>query len=192
MKIEIRETGENEREEQNKKIEREMKKKMKKKTDYNLNNKDTIKKVNAVIKQTENRKGLWRTKHNIADMKMRKYCAKNNIANTDGGWVNKKYARTKSYFQNKIENGDFRISDSIQLKQPEEIKIKDHRAIILYEKATGKCDAYNAEIEKINGEIIAKIIAGRRKIEVRVRKEKIEDEEIIKIALQNRAEIYVI
>lgn len=73
-------------------------------------------------------------------------------------------------------------------EKDKKMTIKNKQAVILYDGEN--YDAYEAEIEKTNDKIILKIPCGRGKLKVKVRREKIEDEEIIKIALLNKAEIY--
>lgn len=157
---------------------------------YNLNNKEMVKAINETIKNEINRKGLWRTKNQNTDIKYRKYCENCNGINTDGGWKNKVYSVGKSQIQRRIENGELK-PNWCEVKR-KEIKIITHEAVILYDKDTGNCDAYECEIEKYKGEIIAKIIYGRRKLKVKVHHETIDNEMIIGVALENKARIYVI
>lgn len=157
---------------------------------YNLNNKEMVKVVNETMKNEINRKGLWRTKNQSEDIKYRKYCKEYGGINTDGGWKNKVYSVGKSQIQRRIENGELAPNwNETKRKEP---KIITEEAVILYDKDTGKCDAYRCEIEKYNGETIAKIIYGRRKLKVKVHHETIDNETIISVALQNKASIYVI
>lgn len=166
------------------------------KTDYNLKNKETVKFVNGVIHQTNNKKGLMRDKNQQRDVKYNEYCERYNrdntikTYNTQGSWKNKRYCSTKSRWQKEIEeqmaNGTYRK----ETKKP--VKIETHQAVILYDKDAECADAYNAEIENINGEITIKIINGRKKIKVKAHRESIDNEEILKLALEYRAEIYVI
>ena len=157
---------------------------------YNLNNKEMVKVVNKIFKNEINRKGLWRTKNQNTDIKYRKYCETSDGINTYGGWKNKVYSVGKSQIQRRIENGE--LAPNWNETKRKEIKIITHEAVILYDKDTGNCDAYECEIEKYKGEIIAKIIYGRRKLKVKVHHETIDNEMIIGVALQNKANIYII
>lgn len=157
---------------------------------YNLNNKEMVKAVNKIFQNEINRKGLWRTKNQNTDIKYRKYCETCDGTNTDGGWKNKVYSVGKSQIQRRIENGE--LAPNWNETKRKETKIITHEAVILYDKETGNCDAYECEIEKYKGEIIAKIIYGRRKLKVKVHHETINNEIIIGVALQNKANIYII
>lgn len=157
---------------------------------YNLNNKEMVKAVNKIFQNEINRKCLWRTKNQNEDIKFRKYCETCDGINTYGGWKNKVYSVGKSQIQRRIENGE--LNPNWNETKRKEIKIITHEAVILYDKDTGNCDAYECEIEKYKGEIIAKIIYGRRKLKVKVHHETINNEMIIGVALQNKAHIYVI
>lgn len=163
---------------------------MRNKITYKLKDPKTAKRVNSVISKEKNRKGLWRDKNEIRDKKYREYCERCGAANTQGSWKNKVYASTKSRWQREEEE------KGTQKEKKNSVTIKTHTAIILYDKESGACDAYNAEIERKNDGVeeqtIAKIISGRRKIRVKVHKEKIENEKLLEIALKNRAEIYII
>lgn len=153
---------------------------------FDLKNKNNTKRINNVIKKEVNKRDLWRTKESIKNKKLNEYCKENNSHNTNGGWKNKRYCSTKSQWQRELEN-----------KEPEKvkkIKVKmiTREAVILYEKETGKADVYEADVEKMDGEIIVKIINGRKKIGVKVHEEIIDNEELLELALKYRASIYVI
>lgn len=165
-------------------------KKVKNKTDYSLKKHETIKRVNDVISKEKNRKGLWKTKNEIQNEKYNAYCKENGIQNTSGGWKNRKWCSTKSQWQWKIED---EISQGTYKEDKKPVvKIKTHEAVILYDEETGNCDAYEAEVEKINDDITVKIPYGKKKLRIKVYKGEIDNEEIIGIALENMAQIYII
>lgn len=157
---------------------------------YNIKNKDMVKAVNDTMKKEVNRRGLWRTRNQNTDIRYRKYCETCDGINTYGGWKNKVYSVGKSQIQRRIENRELAPNWNETKRKP--VKIKTREAVILYDKDTGNCDAYEADVEKMGEEITVKIIYGRRKLNVRAHYEPIENEEITKIALQNRAYIYII
>ena len=114
---------------------------------YNLNNKYMVKAVNKIFQNEINRKGLWRTKNQYKDIKYRKYCESCDGINTDGGWKNKVYSVGKSQIQRRIENGELNSNWNENKLKP--VKIITHEAVILYDKDTGNCDAYEADVEKM-------------------------------------------
>lgn len=163
----------------------------KNKITYNLHNKDTKDRVNKAIKREKERDGLWKTKQQITDKKYNDYCKATNTKNTNGGWKNKVYGATKSEWQRKWETEYEKMARKYKDKK-KEITIKTHEAVILYDKENDAADAYNAEVEKKNGEIVVKIIYGRRKLKVKAHEEEIESEKLLELALKHRASIYII
>lgn len=170
-----------------------------KKIKYNIHDKVIVEKVNNVIKRERNREGINRNKNQITDIKYNEYCKKHNreseikTHNTDGGWMNRKLCGTKSQWAWKME--DKRYRDKYKDDKRKEEKIKTHECVILYDEFSGNYDAYEAEIEKTNGEIMVKIINGRRKIYVschRVNYYEINERELIEVALKKGVKIYAI
>ena len=157
---------------------------------YKLKNPNTVKKINEVIKKEKEREGLWRTREQIADKKYNEYCKREGVKNTNGGWQNRKWCSTKSLWEKKCEECGVTNLHEKPRWEYKSVKIKTHEAVILHDGE--EYDAYEAEVEKMNGEILVKIIYGRRKLYVRVREADINDEDILKIALQNRASVYEI
>lgn len=48
---------------------------------FNIKNKENVERINQQIRQEINKKGLWRTKEQIKDIKFRKYCERYNLEN---------------------------------------------------------------------------------------------------------------
>lgn len=175
------------------KINKTMKIEIEKRKMYSLKNKNTIRIINNKLKNEINKTGIWRTKEQNKDVKYRKYCRENNIINTEGGWKNKVYSVAKSEWQRKWDEDFEKMNKKYAERKKKPVKIITKEAIILYDKETGDCDAYEAEVEKIDKDITVKIPYGnKRKLKVKVHHETIDDEEIIGIALENRARIFVI
>lgn len=171
-------------------MKKEKHKKMMKKR-YDLKNKENVRRISRVVENEVDRRKLWRTENQVKNKKYNEYCKKNDTCNTEGGWKNKLYSVGKSQWQRKWENEYDKMNKKYGEKK-KQTTIKTREAVILYDKEVDAADAYKADVEKINGDITVKIIFGKRKLPVKVHQEIIDNEELLELALKNRASIYVI